>query len=83
MIQRDEPQRPTEAVALQPAVPHVPASITSPLIATTTARSCRPPISRGVLGARADYNHHRAVLANHSAQSPHRRNRSTRILKSL
>jgi hypothetical protein len=82
MIQHDEPQPPAEAMALQPAVRHAPASITNALTATMTAGSRCPSTSRGTIVALADRDHHRAAPLNRLAQSPRRLNRSTRILKS-
>jgi len=82
MIQRDEPQPPAEAVPLQPAVRHAPASITNPFMAAITPRSRCPSTSRATLAALADRNHHRVAVVNRVAQSPRRLNRSTRILKS-
>ena len=82
MIQHDEPQPPAEAVALQPAVRHAPASIINALTATMTAGSRCPSTSRGTIAALADRDHHRTAPLNRVAQSPRRLNRSTRILKS-
>jgi hypothetical protein len=82
MMHHDESQPPVETVALRPAVRRAPASITSPMTATTTAGSLPPPSSHRTRAALAHRNHHRAPRVNRAAQSPRRLNSPTRILKS-